>query len=69
MIELGEALAFLPALSLAGSAARLAAHGGAVAGAGFEGPVRLVDEEGLIGIAEPVGEGVVRPVVVLRETN
>ncbi len=65
VVGLDEALAFMPSVRVSGSEARLAAHGGSVAGsaAGF---VRLVDEEGLIGIAEPGGSGVLRPVVVLR---
>jgi tRNA pseudouridine55 synthase len=66
VVPLNDALAFLPEVRLAGSEARLAAHGGAVPGSGFEGPVRLVDSEGLIGIGEPASEGVLRPVVVLR---
>lgn len=65
VLALDEALSFLPVVRLCTEAARSAAHGGAVAGNGF-GPVRLVDERGVIGIAEPAGAGMLRPVVVLR---
>ena len=65
VLGLSEALSFLPAISLSGEEGRLASHGGAVAGA-VAGPTRLVDEEGLIGVGEPAGSGMVRPVVVLR---
>ena len=66
IVGLDEALSFLPSVRLSGSDARLAAHGGAVPGSGFDGPVRLIDEEGLIGVGEPRGSGTVRPVVVVR---
>jgi tRNA pseudouridine55 synthase len=66
IVPLNEALAFLPFVRVSGDVARRAAHGGAVPGSGLEGPVRLVDDEGLIGIAEPSGEGLLRPAVVLR---
>jgi tRNA pseudouridine55 synthase len=65
VIGLDEALSFLPPVRLSGEGARRAAHGGRVAGEA-EGAVRLVDEAGLIGIAEPLSEGVLQPVVVLR---
>jgi tRNA pseudouridine55 synthase len=65
VIELDEALSFLPFVRVSGEAARLAAHGGRVAGEA-DGPVRLVDEDGLIGIAEPAGHGILRPAVVMR---
>ena len=66
LLGLDEALSFLPCVRLSGADARLAAHGGAVPGSGFHGPVRLIDEEGLIGVGEPGGSGMMRPVVVLR---
>lgn len=66
LVGLDEALAFLPCMRLSGSDARLAAHGGAVPGSGIHGPVRLIDEEGLIGVGEPKDSAMVRPVVVLR---
>ena len=65
LLPLEEALAFMPSVQVSGAEARRAAHGGAVPGSAT-GFLRLVDEEGLIGIAEPAGEGVLRPVVVLR---
>ncbi len=65
VIDVGEALSFLPEVRLEAADARRAAHGAAVAGdaGGF---VRLTDESGLIGIGEPVDEGRLRPRIVLR---
>jgi tRNA pseudouridine55 synthase len=73
VVGLAEALAFLPAVRLSDEEARRASHGGFVAGEA-SGPVRLVDDEGLIGIGEQsrpgvIRPGVIRPVVVLRGTN
>jgi tRNA pseudouridine55 synthase len=77
LIELEEALSFLPAVALQPHTARLAAHGGAVPsavvaahgaavpGAAGAGLVRLTDSEGLIAVAEPRGEKI-KPIVVLR---
>jgi tRNA pseudouridine55 synthase len=65
VVALGEALAFLPEARLEAEAARRAAHGSAVPGKAA-GPVRLTDELGLIAIAEPGGEGTLKPVVGLR---
>lgn len=57
LIELDEALAFLPAVTLSGEQARRAAHGAPVPGATLAEPhipiVRLRDEHGLIALAEP----------------
>jgi tRNA pseudouridine55 synthase len=64
-VELGDALAFLPAVELAGEDARRAGHGVAVRGSG-EGTVRLVDRDGLIALAEPRGDGTLKPVVGFR---
>jgi tRNA pseudouridine55 synthase len=64
-VPLGEALAFLPAVELAGEDAHRAAHGVAVAGVA-EGVVRLVDAGGLIALAEPRGDGTLKPVVGFR---
>lgn len=65
MIPLAAALAFLPAVGLGAEAGRRAGHGVAVPGVA-EGPVRLVDPDGLVAVAEP-GEGAtLRPVVGLR---
>ena len=64
-VPLGDALAFLPAVELAGEDARRAGHGVAVAGEA-DGTVRLVDEAGLIALAEPRGDGTLKPVVGFR---
>jgi hypothetical protein len=59
-------LAFLPEVQLDPETARRAGHGVPVPGAA-DGPVRLTDPSGLIGLAEPLPEGeLLRPVVVLR---
>lgn len=69
IVPLEEALAFLPARRLTGEEARWAAHGRAVPG-DADGPIRLLDDEGLIAIAEPRsgpdGEALLKPVVGLR---
>ncbi|MGN6168433.1 MAG: tRNA pseudouridine(55) synthase TruB [Solirubrobacteraceae bacterium] len=65
VLGLSDALSFLPEIRLPHAAARLALHGGGVAG-DVAGPARLTDEHGLIGIGEPIAPGMVRPVVVLR---
>jgi tRNA pseudouridine55 synthase len=74
LIELRDALAFLPERRLAGEEARRAGHGVAVpipqhgpshptpAGAVF----RLVDDDGLIALAEPRGDGTLKPIVGFR---
>jgi tRNA pseudouridine55 synthase len=64
-VPLDDALAFLPAVELTGEAARRAGHGVAVAGAA-EGVVRLRDTDGLIALAEPTGDGHLKPIVGFR---
>jgi tRNA pseudouridine55 synthase len=64
-VPLGDALAFLPAVELAGGDARRAGHGAAVPGEAA-GTVRLVDADGLIALAEPRGDGMLKPVVGFR---
>jgi tRNA pseudouridine55 synthase len=64
-VALGDALAFLPAVELAGEHARRARHGAAIPGAAH-GTVRLVDSEGLIALGEPAGDGTIKPVVGFR---
>ena len=64
-MPLDDALAFLPAVALAGDDARRAGHGVAVPG-DAAGPVRLRDEDGLIAIAEPRADGTLKPVVGFR---
>ena len=67
VLPLNDALSFMPIVALAPEAAARAAHGAAVAGEA-RGPVRLVDDAGLVGIAEPSSRELLRPVVVLRST-
>jgi tRNA pseudouridine55 synthase len=65
IVALGDALSFLPAVALAGEDARKASHGVAVPGTA-EGTVRLLDEAGLIALAEPRDGGLIKPVVGFR---
>lgn len=65
VVGLAQSLQFLPAVRVPGDAARSAAHGGVVAGEA-KGPVRLLEGDELIAIAEPRGAGALRPVLVLR---
>jgi tRNA pseudouridine55 synthase len=65
IMALDQALAFLPEVRLEDEAARLARHGGAVAGSA-RGAVRLLDADGLIAIAEPQDAGALKPVVGFR---
>jgi tRNA pseudouridine55 synthase len=65
IVPLDDALAFLPAVGLQGDDARRAGHGVAVPGVA-EGTVRLRDEQGLIALAEPRGDGTLKPVVGFR---
>ena len=65
ILPLGDALAFLPERRLSGEDARAAAHGRAVPGEA-EGIVRLIDEEGIVGLAEPREGGLLKPVVGFR---
>jgi tRNA pseudouridine55 synthase len=65
LVPLADALAFLPAVALDGEDARRAGHGVAVPGSA-PGTVRLVDGGGLIALAEPRGDGMLKPVVGFR---
>jgi tRNA pseudouridine55 synthase len=65
LVPLDDALAHLPAVELSGDDARRAAHGVAVPGSS-EGFVRLRDEHGLIALAEPRGDALLKPVVGFR---
>jgi tRNA pseudouridine55 synthase len=65
MISLDEALAFMPAVELSGELAQRASHGVAVPGSAH-GMVRLRDEAGLIALAEPQGDDLLKPVVGFR---
>ena len=67
LVALPEALAFLPAVRLAGDDARRASHGVAVDAPAPAGPVvRLEDEDGLIALAEPREGDRLKPVVGFR---
>lgn len=67
LIGLDDALSFMPEVRLDPESARRAAHGAAVpAEAHGAEVVRLTDEDGLIALAAPRGEGVLGPVVGLR---
>jgi tRNA pseudouridine55 synthase len=65
IVPLDDALTFLPAVDLAPEDAKRAGHGVAVAG-DANGPVRLRDEAGLIALAEPRGDGTLKPIVGFR---
>lgn len=65
VIGVSEALDFLPEVRLDPEQGRRAAHGVAVPGTAA-GSVRLTDDEGLIAIAEPLGEDRLKPVVGFR---
>jgi tRNA pseudouridine55 synthase len=65
VIPLADALAFLPEVRLASENGERASHGVAVPGEA-EGPVRLVDNRGLVAIAEPRDGGLLKPVVGFR---
>lgn len=65
IVPLTAALAFLPAVELDGDAARQAAHGVAIEG-GADTVVRLLDEHGLIALAEPRDGGRLKPIVGFR---
>jgi len=64
-VPLVEALDFLPERRLSGDLARAAAHGRPVPGEAV-GVVRLVDEEGLVALAEPRDDGLLKPIVGFR---
>jgi tRNA pseudouridine55 synthase len=68
IVPLGDALGFLPGVRLEGDDARRASHGAAVSGPGAapEGPVRLLDRDGLIALAEPRPDGTLKPTVGFR---
>lgn len=65
IIPLDEALGFLPGVTLTGDEGRRAGHGQAVPGQA-PGPVRLRDRDGLIALAEPRADGLLKPVVGFR---
>jgi tRNA pseudouridine55 synthase len=65
IVPLADALGFMPEVRLAGEDARRASHGVAVPGSA-DSYVRLVDEDGLIAVAEPRPDGGLKPVVGFR---
>jgi tRNA pseudouridine55 synthase len=65
IVPLDAALAFLPAVDLPAGEAKRAGHGVAVPGQAT-GVVRLRDDHGLIALAEPRGDGTLKPVVGFR---
>jgi tRNA pseudouridine55 synthase len=67
-VALADALAFLPEVRLDPEAARRAAHGQAVSGTTGGAPtVRLIDDDGLVALAQPSADGAgLRPVLGLR---
>jgi tRNA pseudouridine55 synthase len=64
-LDLNEALAFLSAVELDAERTAAVSHGRSVPGSA-EGLVRLTDAEGLIALAEPRDDGLLKPIVVLR---
>jgi tRNA pseudouridine55 synthase len=66
IVPLDRALEFLPAVRLEGEDARRAGHGVAVAGEAAGATVRLLDDDGLIALAEPRAPGLLKPVVGFR---
>jgi tRNA pseudouridine55 synthase len=68
IVPLDDALAFLPAVMLGAEDARRASHGVGVEGEA-EGIVRLLDDNGLIALAEPRADGLLKPVVGFRSSD
>jgi tRNA pseudouridine55 synthase len=71
VLSLNDALAFLPEVRLEGEQTKHASHGVAVPGEGEgegagEGMIRLTDEEGLIALALPRPDGLLKPTVGFR---
>jgi tRNA pseudouridine55 synthase len=67
IVGLDDALSFMPAVGLDAEHARRASHGAPVPGEGHGADVvRLTDDRGLIALAAPGDDGLLRPVVGLR---
>ena len=67
IVELGQALGFIPEVRLDPASAGRAVHGAAVPGdAGGAEVVRLTDSDGLVALAEPRDGGMLAPIVGLR---
>jgi tRNA pseudouridine55 synthase len=65
LLALNEALAFMPAVELNADEATAVCHGRSVPGSA-SAAVRLTDPDGLVALAEPRPEGLLKPIVVLR---
>jgi tRNA pseudouridine55 synthase len=65
VVDLNDALAFLPAVELDAEQAVAVGHGRSVPGSA-EAVVRLTDPDGLIALAEPREGELLKPIVVLR---
>src|SRR5436305_962116 len=65
VVPLEDALEFIPSVVLDPESAERVRHGVAVPGEAPEGPVRLVADGALLAIAEPAGDGLLKPDVVL----
>jgi tRNA pseudouridine55 synthase len=65
IVPLEEALTFLPEVRLEPEDARRAGHGQPLAGTA-EGVVRLTDADGLVALAEPREDGLLKPIVGFR---
>jgi tRNA pseudouridine55 synthase len=65
IIDLDQALAFMPAVELDREQAAAVSHGRSVRGSA-SGVVRLTDEDGLVALAEPHDGELLKPIVVLR---
>jgi tRNA pseudouridine55 synthase len=65
LVPLDRALDFLPAVTLDADDGRRAGHGQAVPGVA-EGTVRLVAPDGLVAVAEPREDGLLKPIVGFR---
>jgi tRNA pseudouridine55 synthase len=65
VVPLEDALDFMPCVHVDSESAERARHGAAVPGEAAGGPVRLVAAGSLIAIAEPTGDGLLKPDVVL----
>jgi tRNA pseudouridine55 synthase len=69
IVPLDEALQFLPAVALDAEAGRRAGHGQTLnhpQGGLTPGVVRLVDPDGLVALAEPREDGLLKPIVGFR---
>jgi tRNA pseudouridine55 synthase len=66
VLPLSDALAFLPRIELGADAAWRAGHGQAIPGEADAEHVLLADADGPVAIAQPHGDGLLKPVVGFR---